>query len=337
MGVCEDRTGERRGLVIRLRQRLDEVLLPLIPTGGPCALVGFPLHANVGDSAIWLAQQTMLARGGARVVYTCDRENYDRSQLAARLQAGTIFVHGGGSLGDVWRRGLQFMRRIVADFPDHRIVFFPQWIFFRDRGLLHAVRTDFNAHPDLVILARDRSSYELAHDALRVRVLLCPDVAFALGPLPRAEPPRTDVVWLARTDRESAWPHSAPAPGIVTFDWRREPPFPVARAARWALPWFNRRISPPGLRGVAQGRLYDLIANSRLSWGRRLLSRGRVVITDRFHGYILSLLQNIPHVLLDTRFGKLRAFYETWGEGCDLTRWANSPEEALVVAGSVLA
>ncbi|MDR7518853.1 MAG: polysaccharide pyruvyl transferase family protein [Armatimonadota bacterium] len=311
--------------------------MPLIPTGRPCALVGFPLHANVGDSAIWLAQQTMLARGGARIVYACDRENYDRSQLAARLQGGTIFIHGGGSLGDVWRSGLQFMRRILADFPDHRIVCFPQWIYFRDRGHLRAVRTDVNAHPDLVILARDRSSYELARDGLGARVLLCPDVAFALGPLPRAGLPRTDVVWLARTDRESAWPQPAPTPGIVTFDWRREPPFPVAWAARRALSWFNRRISPPWGRGVGRGLLYDLIAHSRLSWGRRLLSRGRVVITDRFHGYILSLLQGIPHVLLDTRFGKIRAFYETWGEGCDLTRWANSPEEAPVVARSVLA
>ncbi|MDI6773263.1 MAG: polysaccharide pyruvyl transferase family protein [bacterium] len=323
-------------MIATLRKRLDEVLLPLIPADRPCAVVGFPLHANAGDSALWLAERAMLMRAGSHIVYACDRESYDRSELASRLHGGTIFIHGGGSLGDVWWRGLEFIKRIVADFPDHHVVLFPQWICFRDRESLKGARTTLNAHPDLIILARDRASLERARNEFRAKALLCPDMALTLGPLPRAGPPSADVVWLARTDRESAWPEPAAVADVAPFDWRQEPPFLAPRAARRILPWLNRRVQPPGWRQAGRLWLYDLIARGRLAWGRRLLCRGRVVITDRLHGYVLSLLQGIPHVVLDTRFGKTRAFYETWGESCDLTRWAGSPEEALRVARSLL-
>ena len=37
-----------------MRLRLEESLRPLLPPGGPVALLDFPVYPNVGDSAIWL-------------------------------------------------------------------------------------------------------------------------------------------------------------------------------------------------------------------------------------------------------------------------------------------
>jgi pyruvyl transferase EpsO len=145
------------------------------------------------------------------------------------------------------------------------------------------------------------------------------------------------MVWLARTDKEAAWPPSGQAgPGLQSIDWRYDPPIAVARFLQGAVATMDHRmrwIREP----QSRLRIYDLIAVSRLRWGRRILSAGRVVITDRFHGYLLSLLLGIPHVLLDTRFGKLRAFHETWSLNCGLTHWASSPQEALAIAGVLAA
>ena len=63
-----------------------------------------------------------------------------------------------------------------------------------------------------------------------------------------------------------------------------------------------------------------------------MLSRGKVIITDRLHGHILSLLLGIEHIVLDNNYGKLSSFYESWTRASDLAHWARSPEEAAALA-----
>jgi pyruvyl transferase EpsO len=66
-------TGTSHGeqnLYARLRARALEVLSELLTSDAPCALVDFPHHANVGDSAIWLGERALLRRIGVPVVYS---------------------------------------------------------------------------------------------------------------------------------------------------------------------------------------------------------------------------------------------------------------------------
>jgi pyruvyl transferase EpsO len=70
-------------------------------------------------------------------------------------------------------------------------------------------------------------------------------------------------------------------------------------------------------------------------WMRRgcaLLARGRVVVTDRLHGHILSMLQDIPHVVVDNSYGKLRSTFETWTHESATAHWADDPQTALAIA-----
>ncbi len=71
------------------------------------------------------------------------------------------------------------------------------------------------------------------------------------------------------------------------------------------------------------------------AWTHRgcdILSRGRVVVTDRLHGHLLALLMDIPHVVLDNSYGKLRTMYETWTHTSVNAHWAEHPEQALEIA-----
>jgi pyruvyl transferase EpsO len=76
----------------------------------------------------------------------------------------------------------------------------------------------------------------------------------------------------------------------------------------------------------------DQLAGLHLRRGCSLLASGRVVVTDRLHGYLLSLLLGLPHVVLGDRHGKIASTLATWT--CDglPTRWARTPEEALAHA-----
>lgn len=312
-----------------LSRRVHETVRSLIRPGDRCALVDFPVQANAGDSAIWMGERLVLRRLGATVVYACHQRSYSADTLRRRLPRGTILIHGGGNLGDVWPEAQRFRERVIADFPDHRIVQFPQGIHFGDRAGATRAAAALNRHPNLTLLVRDRQSLAFAQAEFRARSVLCPDMAFALRTRATRATATAPVLWLRRSDKESAL-----APGDVidhrvpVADWQ-----PARHAGAWAA-WLQRQVVHPSwlLRAPPVSPVYDLLARQRVRRGIALLRRGRVVVTDRLHGHVLCTILGIPHVLLDTRFGKIRSFYETWTAAAGLAEWAATPAEALARA-----
>ncbi len=323
-------------------EAIDRALRPLLQRGSRCALLDFPNYPNVGDNAIWLGELEYLRRAGVEIVYRSDQVAYSREQLAARIGDGTILLSGGGNFGDLWPAHQWFREEVVSSFRRHKIVQLPQTIEFTNGSNLARARSVLERHPDLIVLARDERSLDVARDKLRVEAHLCPDMAFALGPLERPYAASKEIVWLLRSDHESAG-RSRPA---VATDWPDdEAPGAQGRfsmsAARWAQEALSPRVAHRHrLDAVASRTLAavnDWLARARLARGLRTLSEGRVVVTDRLHGHVLSLLLGIPHVLLDSRHGKLRSFHETWTIGNDLVRWADSSYEARELAQEELA
>lgn len=332
-------------LVAELAARAESVVSPLVPSGTRCAIVGFPNHDNAGDSAIWVGERMLLERLGALVVYACDVWTYSPDALAAALGDGTILLHGGGNLGDLWPRQQQLRESLLADFPGHRVVQLPQSIHFGEQASVDRFRGVVRAHGDLVVLARERQSLEAA-TAFGAEAILCPDVAFVLGPIMPRERARVEIVWLARTDKESRFGggHTS-SQEVLEVDWIRpvedEPGWSEeATAALETVHALTARIQegvPAGPEAdAALLRAYDVVAAQRVERGCRILARGRVVITDRLHGHVLSLLMGLPNVVLDNTYGKPRAFYDTWTAPCELARWADSPGEALDIAQRLL-
>ncbi len=333
MGDTDERSRcdeSRREAVRRLNRRIDEALGAVLPRGRPCALLDFPNYANVGDSALWLGEREWLAGAGVSVAYACDIATYSPRALAARVPEGPILLSGGGNLGDLWPPLQRFRERVIQDFPDRPIVQLPQSIHFRDKANLNRARAVFDGHPALTILVRDDRSLQFARSEFRATSLLCPDMAFALGMLHRPVPPDREVVWLSRTDIEASWPtFFVHDPQVEQADWLEDEPSPILAVNRFLSRRLWRRVPAVESRFHPVSRTYDLLARQRLQRGCRMLSRGHIVITDRLHGHILSLLMGIPHVVLDNNNGKLSSFRETWTKRCELTVWADAPEEAL--------
>jgi exopolysaccharide biosynthesis predicted pyruvyltransferase EpsI len=314
-------------LIRRLQDTIEGALGPLLAGRSASALLDFPSYGNVGDSAIWAGTVAYLHARGVNIAYRCDWQHYARARLQTALKEdGVILLQGGGNLGDLYPHHQAFRERVVGDFPQRRIVILPQTIYFRDAAALARTRAIFDAHPDLTVLARDRRSLDCARKEFRATSLLCPDMALMLGSLARSPAPDLDVLWLWRNDTESVgW---APVgPRVARFDWLDEPPGLVGRAMNHLerlLVLYPNRLRH--LTGVL-AKTFDARARERVAHGRRLLSRARIVVTDRLHGHILSLLLGIPHVVLDNSYGKVRSFYDTWTAESDLVRWAGSPHE----------
>jgi len=286
-----------------LKATLFRCLNALLPIQPPYAIVDVPNHPNVGDSAIFLGELAWLeAIGAPPPSYLCDTYSYSDSDLRYYVPHGTILIHGGGNFGDVWAPPQALRERIVSTFPSHRIVQLPQTLHFRSASALETAAALFSRHEHLTIVARDRVSLDLASAGLKCRAVLAPDSAFALGALPRPVTASQDVVWLARTDRESS-SLAVPA-GVRPVDWMRDDDTILIRLERW--------LRKRGIGVRLRNRLRRRIASERVARGRLMLSQGRVVVTDRLHAHILSLMMGIPHVVVDNNYGKVRSFFDTW-------------------------
>jgi exopolysaccharide biosynthesis predicted pyruvyltransferase EpsI len=305
--------GIERTELIRRLQQTAAAELESQGRDAPFSVLGFPDHGNVGDSAIALGTTAYFREHrGAVPSYVASLGDFSEAALRASVPEGPIFIHGGGNFGDLWPRHQDFREHLLQRLPDREIIQLPQSIHFADRGRVARAARVIASHGKFRLLVRDLVSYEFAQANFDCDVRLCPDMALFLGPLERAGAPEVDVLYLMRTDKERA---QAVATGLAghtsrVADWLMESRVSVrAHKALGTVQAFRRGWPSPG--GVRRAR-YDAAARARLVRGCRLLASGRVVITDRLHGHILSLLLDIPHAVLDNSYGKLGRFLDLW-------------------------
>jgi exopolysaccharide biosynthesis predicted pyruvyltransferase EpsI len=302
----------------------------------PFALVDFPDHANVGDSAIWVGTTAYFsAHRGRAPRYVSSIDSFSEAALRASVPEGPIFIHGGGNFGDLWPRHQRFREHVIGRFPDREIIQLPQSIHFDDRARAEAAARAIARHGNFRLFVRDQPSYDFAAAHFDCKVALCPDMATFIGTLERGEPD-VDVFYLLRTDKERA---------VREYAGRADYTF---RIADWLV---ERRLSLEAsklLRGLQEMRRgqwdrlalraarYEAAARARVLRGCRLLSSGRVVITDRLHAHLLSLLLDIPHAVLDNSYGKLTRFLDVWTGGAVGVHCAASIDDANDWAASMV-
>lgn len=305
---------------------IDQALKPM-PLDEDFALLDFPDIRNVGDSAIWLGEIAYLKRRGTLPAYLSTMHNYDATELARRVPQGPILLRGGGNFGDIWPGHQRFREQVLADFPDRRVIQLPQSIHFDSAAAARGSSLAISQHGAFTLLVRDWVSQEYAREKLGCDAILCPDMAFAIGPIEPAQSPTFPLLAMLRDDKEiSGSPGSAALPASVPVeDWIAEDPRPVQRA-RWLgrlhqLKSFDRmkiRLSS-----------YEAVAQQRFDRGRAQLSRAERVITDRLHVHIVCLLMGKPHAVLDNSYGKIARFRAAFPEPPGLTTSVASLEEAL--------
>lgn len=299
---------------------------------GPYALLDFPNHGNPGDAAIWVGERRVVEDlFGARPAYSGGVGCFSADNLARRVGDGVIFLHGGGNFGDLWERHQLFREHVIRSRPENPIVMLAQTIHFESTTALDRARSVIDGHGSVTLLLRDDESAEIARREFSCPVQLCPDGAFGIGSLDRSRPASVDVLFLLRCDKEKKADVSVTGMSDSSFvtDWVQ------SRGTLWE--WMDQsvrrrrsfgRIADRLLHGIS-GRLGDSAGRSRLQRAVDTLSLGRVVITDRLHGHIISTLLGIPNIVLDNSYGKNRRYYETWSRADPMSAFSDDPSEAL--------
>jgi pyruvyl transferase EpsO len=307
-----------RQAISRLQRDIDVILTPLVP-GKKCALIDFPNHPNVGDSAIWVGEQIFLSKLGVKPAYVCTTKNRDWNALERAIGPdGTILIHGGGNFGDVWPEHQQLREEVLDRFPDHPVLQMPQTVHFSDPNEADRTAAKIRKHGKFTLAVRDRKSAAFARERLRCTVVLCPDMAFCIGPIEAAASSDQRILLLLRSDKEKK-DHS-PADAILQS--------PDLRCTDWLTESYTEtRLRSGGklfadiLRGSAaptlRGSYYNALACERLRRGLRQLAAFRYIVSDRLHVHILSTLLGRHHALLDNNYGKLSSFTAAWNTNWD--------------------
>lgn len=327
--VGRDVTALQTELVARMRGLLAGI--------SEVALVGFPLHPNAGDSLIWLGQLSLFAQLGIRV-RVVGEQNAHNAELLQSLPADVaVLVSGGGNFGDLWPTEHHYRERVIEDARTRRVIQMPQSFCFREPVNLSLTQRVVASHPDLTLTWRDRESYESGLRAFPgTRSVLVPDVALALGAMKKSGERRWPIVCISRTDQEGGELRAIPVPEGCQADWNTDTTRLPQKLALRALRVDRRaghRLLPEPTRQI----IYRHYAETTVQAALQVVCSAGVVVSDRLHAHVLCTMLGMPHVMVDTRYGKIRSFIETWTLGNELVALAGSPSQALEVARAQLA
>ena len=337
-----------RTLLTTLNAEIDNGLRVVLGGARRVALVNFPNRSTPGDLAIWLGTRIALRRLGVRVAYQCAWDTCSVTALRKAVPDGPVLINGGGNFGDLYGGQQGLRERLLAELRGIPIVQLPQSIHFEQAENLERVRRLVAAHGKVTLLVREHRSEKLARDHFDADVRLVPDMALALGPLPRLGTPEVDVTWLHWNagDREYV-EHGGPPEGVSTrvVNWvgplEDEPKWsPRQRFARKANTVLRARAQrDPDFAARAWRPLGATFVPLSKAWvwrGLHVLGSGRVLVTDKLHGHLLALLAGIPHVALDNSYGKVSGVYQAYTHGSSLVRWAEDGDMARALALELL-
>ncbi|KAJ3063251.1 hypothetical protein HK102_008526, partial [Quaeritorhiza haematococci] len=290
-----------RGVQHRIRKIVSSIINP---QRSYVVFMAVPAHGNLGDSFIAAGTFQLFLDFNPGVVPVpctetqCSNNLNQIKDIVSKHGNNTVlFFNGGGNFGDLWRWASSERIKFVQTMPDVQIVFGPQSVWYDNRNTLKSDAVIFAKHNKLTMLFRDYESLDfLAKGGVPDKQLVfCPDMAFMLGSRPPVDDPVVDILFLSRGDKEKLPEFRKNLPSLraawndagITFeehDW----------GAAFNHIWSPARNTP--IRDQESIRLH--VAN-------QLLSRGRVVVTDRLHATILSTLMGKPHVYLENSYGKI--------------------------------
>lgn len=286
--------------------------MPALRRPGPWALLDWPSHGNVGDSAIWAGTLAVLKPHFARPPAFVSSSGRYPTGLDRAMPEGPILLLGGGNFGDIWGGYHENRLRLLTESRHRSIIQLPQSIHYQDPSALREMARAIHNHPDFTLMVRDHESLQIAERHFDCQLVLCPDLAFGLGRVESDLSPNADVFSLLRDDIERA-AHGVDQTTARKFgpvgDWACRP---SARAQpdRRLLKLLHRLPHSFAIRWIeaACARLASL----EVQRGADILSEGRVVLTDRLHAHILCVLMGKPHTVLDNSYGKIGAFIDSW-------------------------
>lgn len=292
-----------------------------LPKGKSKRLIFFelPCFDNLGDHAIAYAQkiflEDLIKKYPEYQLYIVDGWDTPEAVIQLKREIGkqdVIVCQGGGNMGSLYEFAESFRQKIMKHFPGQRIIIFPQTIYFSqdEQGarVQRKMKQVYNRCGHLTICARDAVSYQVMQSMFTADIENVNDiVAYLSGRIPH-QTQRKGIVLCLRSDLESA----------LSIDDKmtlQKACYEKSSIVRITDTCLGREI----------GRT-DREENLMRKWS--VFAGAELVVTDRLHGMIFSLITGTPCIVLGNNHHKVKATYETFRD-CKYLWYAEDVKEAV--------
>ncbi|MGI6064156.1 glycosyltransferase [Blautia sp.] len=299
------------------RKEVQSLFVDYIPSR-TVFILGAIEYENLGDQAIVMAQKDF--------IHSC-LPDYDiieireelfghvRSELRSLIKRESILtIPGGGNMGDIWFDDEERRRDIIQDYPNNKIIVFPQTIDYSkiekgEKSLEESIKL-YNTHKNLVICAREQISFErMIKYYPKCKVVLTPDIVLSFQP--KLCELRENVLVCLRNDKEKK---TSP----LLLDEIRD----AANVANFQYRYTDTMAST---RVFQKDR--DSIVRDKLSE----FASAKLVITDRLHGMIFAAITGTPCMVLPNGNHKVKGVYDMWLSECTFIQYREEVKAADIV------
>lgn len=300
-----------------LRKQIFDTLNPLIDND--YILTDLPYHQNLGDILIWEGEKVFCRQLPHRCLGISNPVTFTFPVLPSNV---IILLNGGGNFGDLWRSSQEFRLDIIKNYPNNRIIIFPQSIWYENRELVKSDAEIFAKHKDLHICVRDQYSYNFLKDNFECKnVYLTPDMAFCIAEsslISFRKKVTDNYLFLKRTDKEYQANQLEPTTkNYHIHDWPTIERIPMHAYFLIKLCGIIRRLPIKSvarrvLSKLANGYADSVFRKKMLLTGYNFISKYSAVTTTRLHAMILAVLLHKPVSFIDNSTLKVSGFADMW-------------------------
>lgn len=250
-------------------------------------LLGTPEYGNLGDHAIAYAEIMFIRQkfpDCELIEITQEHLKWDRKGVFKQILSDDVIIYtGGGFLGSMYlHTGGGIAREVLKTFYSNPIIIFPSTIFYElnDWGK-RCEKEDNNIWcmcKNLSIFARDKFSGEFLKKTLpsNVKLYMVPDMALSLNYVKKEE--RSNVMIILRDDKECA--------NEINRDILKSELLLLGLGVKFSSTRVEYDIFPEEREKELLNKLNEFTTT-------------KLVITDRLHGVIFSIITGTPCIAID--------------------------------------
>lgn len=273
-------------------KRKIELIFSLIKRGKKIIVCNTPVHENLGDHAIAIAEINYLKKHFTDFAIVEIEENLCTSRavnifLKLISRNDIIVLQGGGFMGDLWPRHEICMHNIIEKCPEIVKIIFPQTCYLADKSseAFKKYKDSYKDSKNLYFFAREKKSFEFVKNKIfsEDNCWIFPDIVLSLNYCDRVK--RDGILVCLREDKESIL-STEQKDGILNCIKK------LNKKIYQTSTLFNRKIDITERKILTEEKLKEF-------------SRAEVVITDRLHGMIFAAITGTPCLVLDNLSGKV--------------------------------
>ena len=269
-----------------------------------------PTHGNLGDHAIAIAAENTFKRLNIDYYEISIEMLFEYRELGILnvFDKSNIVLNGGGNLGTLWMNCEQLTRDIIKCNPNSKIVILPNSFYYENTQWGHEQLEEsikiYNNHKKLFIFARELISFEAMREIYN-NVFIAPDMVFSLDCPIDINAQRSGILVCLRDDKEKTLPKN----DRIKLD-------DELNTTKLTIRYTDTVLAHNIAKADREKYVYNKLDEFK---------KAQLVITDRLHGMIFSVITGTPCIVINSKSPKIIGCLE-WVKDCDYVKYADSVE-----------